>query len=45
MQISLRHISPSKRAFEKYKPRGLFLDSYGIKFSRESSLGISLVFI
>ena len=31
MQISLRRyappqISPSKRAFEKYKPRGLFLD-------------------
>ena len=23
-------ISPSKRAFEKYKPRGLFLEFYGI---------------
>ena len=34
MQISLRRkappkISPSKRAFEKYKPRGLFTEFYG----------------
>ena len=24
------YISPSKRAFEKYKPRGLFSEFYGI---------------
>ena len=37
-QISLRrktypNISPSKRAFEKYKPRGLFSEFYGIQIS------------
>ena len=34
-QISLRrwappNVSPSKRAFEKYKPRGLFSEFYGV---------------
>ena len=30
-KISLsKHISPSKRAFEKYKPQGLFLEFYGM---------------
>ena len=27
---ALPKISPSKRAFEKYNPRGLFLEFYGI---------------
>ena len=29
-------ISPSKRAFEKYKPRGLFSEFYGKSFGRSS---------
>ena len=38
MQISLHklaplNISPSKRAFEKYKPQGLFSEFYGILIS------------
>ena len=29
-------ISPSKRAFEKYKPRGLFSEFYGIVLNNKT---------
>ena len=30
-KLAQSYISPSKRAFEKYKPRGLFSEFYGME--------------
>ena len=47
MQISLPrkappNISPSKRAFEKYKPRGLFSEFYGLQLFHLFGYSLSL---
>ena len=35
-------MSPSKRAFEKYKPRGLFSEFYGTKLTPGPSVGMGV---